>query len=78
MKLHITVGGEFDSAFDYDDDAEDGSELTPDEIKGLVTLWLMAVTDSVSVTQTVLDALADRLKRSRENLRSAVDAFPSQ
>jgi hypothetical protein len=75
MKLHITVGGEFDSVFEYEDDAETGTDLTAEELKALVTLWLMAATDSAQVTQSVLDAITDRLKNNSDALKAAVDAI---
>ena len=79
MKLTITVQGAtpnermsmaYGNTFALDTEP---NELQPAEVERLVQLWLLAATESVSLTQQVIDQLADRVKQNTAGLKNAID-----
>ena len=71
MKLTITVRSQTTDPSSFQIEMDNG-DLSPAELERLVRLWLMAATDSVSVTQQVIDEIADQVHASTDQLRDTV------
>lgn len=91
MKLHITLKEQPQrdheghvwshpsvDSFLYDDTNEVGTALTPEELERLVRVWVLAATDSVSVTQQVIDAIRDKVAANTGTLRAAITAIQGE
>lgn len=73
MKFSVTVRGDNSFGLDTTGDS-DAQQLTVEQLERLLRLWLLAATDSPTLTQQTLDAITERLRSNNTGLQAAIDA----